>query len=114
MPPVAGAAVMLAMGSGNAMAQTTRGSLAGTVQDGQGRGGPGGDNRADQAAAHIDTQVTTANEAGDFVFLNLLPDTYNLKVTMDSFKTVEQSNVVLNPRTACRPASIALFKLGAV
>ena len=60
-----------------------------------------------------DTQVTTANEAGDFVFLNLLPDNYNLKVTMDSFKTVEQSNVVLNAADRLSVGVITL-ELGAV
>ncbi len=60
-----------------------------------------------------DTQVTTANEAGDFVFLNLLPDTYNLKVTMDSFKTAEQSNVVLNAADRLSVGVITL-ELGAV
>ena len=57
--------------------------------------------------------MTTANEAGDFVFLNLLPDTYNLKVTMDSFKTVEQSNVVLNAADRLSVGVITL-ELGAV
>ena len=57
--------------------------------------------------------MTTANEAGDFVFLNLLPDTYNLKVTMDSFKTVEQSNVVLNAADRLSVGVVTL-ELGAV
>ena len=78
-----------------AVAQSTRGSVAGTVRDGQGAAVPGATVELTSPRRN-DTQVTTANEAGDFVFLNLLPDTYNLKVTMDSFKTVEQSNVVLN------------------
>ena len=47
------------------------------------------------------------------MFLNLLPDTYNLKVTMDSFKTVEQSNVVLNAADRLSLGVITL-ELGAV
>ena len=43
-----------------------------------------------------DTQVSTTNDAGDFAFQNVLPDTYRLKLTMDSFKTVERENVVVN------------------
>jgi hypothetical protein len=109
---VAGAALMLAMGSGNAVAQTTRGSLAGTVRDGQGAAVPGATIELTSPRRN-DTQVTTANEAGDFVFLNLLPDTYNLKVTMDSFKTVEQSNVVLNAADRLSVGVITL-ELGAV
>ena len=109
---VAGAAVMLAMGSANAVAQSTRGSLAGTVRDGQGAAVPGATVELTSPRRN-DTQVTTANEAGDFVFLNLLPDTYNLKVTMDSFKTVEQSNVVLNAADRLSVGVITL-ELGAV
>ena len=109
---VAGAAVMLAMGSGNAVAQSTRGSLAGTVRDAQGAAVPGATVELTSPRRN-DTQVTTANEAGDFVFLNLLPDTYNLKVTMDSFKTVEQSNVVLNAADRLSVGVIVL-ELGAV
>ena len=109
---VAGAAVMLAMGSGNAAAQTTRGSLAGTVRDAQGAAVPGATVELTSPRRN-DTQVTTANEAGDFVFLNLLPDTYNLKVTMDSFKTIERSNVVLNAADRLSVGVITL-ELGAV
>ncbi|MEO5823035.1 MAG: carboxypeptidase regulatory-like domain-containing protein [Vicinamibacteraceae bacterium] len=109
---VAGAAVMLAMGSANAVAQSTRGSVAGTVRDGQGAAVPGATVELTSPRRN-DTQVTTANEAGDFVFLNLLPDNYNLKVTMDSFKTVEQSNVVLNAADRLSVGVITL-ELGAV
>ena len=49
--------------------------------------------------------MTTANEEGDFVILNLLPDTYSLKITMDSFKTVEQRTSCSTPRTVSRSAS---------
>jgi hypothetical protein len=109
---VAGAALMLAMGPASALAQTTRGSLAGTVRDGQGAAVPGATIELTSPRRN-DTQVTTANEAGDFVFLNLLPDTYNLKVTMDSFKTYEQSNVVLNAADRISVGVITL-ELGAL
>ena len=70
-------------------AQTTRGSIAGTIRDPQGAGIPGATIEL-TSPRRGDTQATTSNEAGDFVFLNLLPDTYRLKVTMSSFKTVER------------------------
>src|SRR5918996_2716885 len=76
-------------------AQTTRGSIAGTIRDAQGAAVPGATIEL-SAPRRGDTQVTTSNETGDFVFLNLLPETYRLKITMDSFKTVERENVVLN------------------
>jgi hypothetical protein len=109
---VAGAAVMLAMGAGSALAQSTRGSVAGTVRDGQGAAVPGATVELTSPRRN-DTQVATANESGDFVFLNLLPDTYNLKVSMDSFKTVEQANVVVNAADRLSLGVITL-ELGAV
>jgi hypothetical protein len=105
------AAIVLGMASG-AVAQSTRGSVAGTVRDGQGAAVPGATVELTSPRRN-DTQVTTANEAGDFVFLNLLPDTYNLKVTMDSFKTVERANVVVNAADRLSLGVIAL-ELGAV
>ena len=104
--------MMLAMGAGSALAQSTRGSVAGTVRDGQGAAVPGATVELTSPRRN-DTQVATANEAGDFVFLNLLPDTYNLKVTMDSFKTVEQSNVVVNANDRLSVGIITL-ELGTV
>jgi hypothetical protein len=108
---IAGAALVLGLGS-PARAQSTRGSVAGTVRDGQGAAVPGATIELTSPRRN-DTQVTTANEAGDFVFLNLLPDTYNLKVTMDSFKTIEQSNVVVNAADRLSVGVITL-ELGAV
>jgi carboxypeptidase family protein/TonB-dependent receptor-like protein len=104
--------MMLAMGAGSALAQSTRGSVAGTVRDGQGAAVPGATVELTSPRRN-DTQVATANEAGDFVFLNLLPDTYNLKVTMDSFKTVEQANVVVNANDRLSVGTITL-ELGTV
>ena len=108
---VASAAMVIGIGSG-AMAQSTRGSVAGTVRDGQGAAVPGATVELISPRRN-DAQVTTANEAGDFVFLNLLPDTYNLKVTMDSFKTVERANVVVNAADRLSLGVITL-ELGAV
>src|SRR5262245_8871548 len=100
------------MGAGSALAQATRGSVAGTVRDAQGAAVPGATVELTSPRRN-DTQVATANEAGDFVFLNLLPDTYSLKVTMDSFKTVEQSNVVVNANDRLSVGTITL-ELGTV
>ena len=93
-------------------AQTTRGSIAGTIRDAQGAAVPGATIELN-APRRGDTQVTTSNETGDFVFLNLLPDTYRLKVTMDSFKTVERENVVLNATDQLTVGVITL-ELGAL
>jgi hypothetical protein len=95
-----------------ATAQTTRGSIAGTVRDAQGAALPGATVEL-TSARRGDTQATTSNEAGDFVFLNLLPDTYTLKVTMASFKTLERENVVLNATDQLSVGNITL-ELGAI
>jgi hypothetical protein len=87
--------VALLVPAGSAAAQTTRGSIAGTIRDAQGAAVPGATIEL-ISPRRGDTQATTSNETGDFVFLNLLPDTYTLKVSMESFKTVERENVVLN------------------
>jgi carboxypeptidase family protein len=95
-----------------AAAQTTRGSIAGTVHDAQGAAVPGATVEL-TAPRRGDTQVATTNGAGDFVFLNLLPDTYRLKITMQSFKTVERENVVVNAADRLSVGIIAL-ELGAL
>jgi hypothetical protein len=83
------------LGGANAAAAQTTGSIAGTVRDTQGAVVPGA--TVELISPRRDnSQVTTTNESGDFAFQNLLPDTYRMKVTMDSFKTVERENVVVN------------------
>ena len=109
---VAGAALMLVMGPVSARAQSTRGSVAGTIRDAQGAAVPGATVELTSPRRN-DTQVATANEAGDFLFLNLLPDTYRLKVTMDSFKSLEQDNVVVNAADRLSLGVLTL-ELGAV
>jgi hypothetical protein len=96
----------------DARAQSTRGSIAGTVRDGQSAVVPGATIEL-VSPRRNDTQATTANEAGDFEFLNLLPDTYTIKVTMDGFKTVERHAVVLNANDRLSVGVLTL-ELGAV
>jgi hypothetical protein len=88
------ASAVLLAAPGVSAAQTTRGSIGGTVRDGQGAAIPGVTVTA-ASARRNDTQTVTTNDSGDFVILDLLPDTYTLKVTMDGFKTIDRENVVL-------------------
>jgi hypothetical protein len=104
-------AVLLALAA-DAGAQSTRGSIAGSVRDAQGAVIPGATVELTSPRRN-DTVTTTANDAGDFEFPNLLPDTYTLKVTMDSFKTVERNNVVLNANDRLS-VGILTLELGAV
>lgn len=103
---------LLLLASGVVSAQTTRGSIAGTVVDAQGAAVPGATVEL-YSARRNDTQVVATSEAGDFVFLNLLPDAYRLKVTMDAFKTIERENVVLNAADRLAVGVITL-ELGAM
>ncbi len=78
-----------------AIAQTTSGSLSGTVQDPQGGMLPGATvTLVSQRRGNTDT--TTTNEQGFFTFPQLPPDTYTLTVTLQNFKTFERREVVLN------------------
>lgn len=93
-------------------AQTTLGSIGGTVRDGQGAPIPGV-NVTVTSASRGATLTTVTNETGAFVLLNLLPDTYVMKVTMDGFKTFEQQNVVLTAN-AVQSVGIITLELGAM
>jgi Carboxypeptidase regulatory-like domain len=86
--------------------------MAGTVRDGQGAVIPGATIEL-VSPRRNDTQTMIANAEGDFEFLNLLPDTYTIKVTMDGFKTAERHNVVLNANDRLA-IGVMTLELGAV
>src|SRR5256885_6261458 len=79
----------------NASAQTTAGSLSGTVVDSTGQVVPG----ADVAAIHEsngEERHTVSNEVGNFNFPGLTPGPYTIRITLAGFKPLEmKSNVVL-------------------
>jgi hypothetical protein len=100
------------LAAADAAAQSTRGSIGGTVRDDQGAAVPGATITV-HSARRNDTQTTVTNEQGDFVILNLLPDTYSLKIAMDGFKTVERPEVVLNAADRLSVGAITL-ELGAM
>jgi hypothetical protein len=77
-------------------AQVTSASVAGVIRDSQGAVIPG----ATVTLTSI-TRGTTFNAIstteGDFVFPIVEADTYQLRVTMDGFKTAERTNIVTHP-----------------
>ena len=94
---VAAAFVSLVMSGLPAMAQVTTGSIAGTVKDAQGGVVPGV-----TVTLKSDTKGTTltpvvTDTSGDFSFPVTPVDTYTVEFSMDSFKTVRQSNVAVSP-----------------
>jgi hypothetical protein len=80
-----------------ASAQYTTGTISGTVKDPQGGVIPG-------AAVTLtsDTRGTKlpdvfTNEAGEFTFINVPPDTYTVQVSMSGFKPRKQSGIAVSP-----------------
>jgi hypothetical protein len=79
-----------------AFAQLTTGTIAGSVRDEQGGAVPGAvvtlvsENRGSRKEFTTDAQ-------GNYVFPNLAPDTYTLRVVLSGFKTTTRSGVTVSP-----------------
>ena len=78
-----------------ARAQTTSASVSGVVQDSQGAVLPG-------VSVTLTSQTqgqaltTTTNGEGRFTFAIVRPDTYSLQASLQGFRTVERTKVVVN------------------
>ena len=77
-------------------AQVTSGSVSGSIRDTQGAVVPAAAVTLTSATRGTPME-TTSNENGDFVFPNVVADTYVLRVVMDGFKTVERVGVMVSP-----------------
>jgi hypothetical protein len=78
-----------------ASAQAVTGTISGTIADPQGQVIPGA------TVAVIAESTTESREAisdakGDFQVTNLQPGKYTIKVSLQSFRTLERKNVVLS------------------
>jgi hypothetical protein len=95
---VATACLALAGGAARpASAQITTGTVSGTVKDPQGGVIPGATvTLLSETQGTRGTPVVT-NATGDFVFPNVVADTYTVQVEMPSFKTLKRSNVSVSP-----------------
>ena len=80
----------------SAVAQITTGTISGSVKDGQGGVVPGAPVSLVNAERGSTTDATT-NTQGDFVFPNVTPGTYTLRVALEGFKTVERPGIVVSP-----------------
>jgi hypothetical protein len=87
-------AVVLAFGV-HAHAQTTSGSIAGTVVDAQHGAIPNVTVTAQEQEKRF-TLTTKADEAGRFVFAQVPPGTYSISAQNPGFKKYERTGVVLN------------------
>jgi Carboxypeptidase regulatory-like domain/TonB-dependent Receptor Plug Domain len=76
-------------------AQTTSATVSGVVQDSQGGVLPGVTvTMTSRTQGNAMTAVT--DDGGRFVFPIVRPDTYTMQVTLQGFKTLERTNVVVN------------------
>ena len=80
-----------------ASAQITTGTLTGTVRDGQGGVIPGATVILTSETQGTRSTPVTTDGTGDFVFVNLRPDTYIIEVSMPSFSTLKRSGVQVSP-----------------
>ena len=76
-------------------AQTTSASVSGSVQDAQGAVLPGVTVTLTSRTQGNTLTATTDNQ-GRFVFPIVRPDAYTLQFALEGFKSLEQSNVVVN------------------
>ena len=78
-----------------ARAQSTSASVSGSVSDAQGGMLPGVTVTL-TSTSQGNAQTATTDDAGRFVFANVRPDSYTLQATLQGFKTLQRSNVVVN------------------
>jgi hypothetical protein len=79
---------------GIAVAQTTSGTITGTITDQSGGVVPGAKITLTDEATN-DTREVKGGDAGDFVFVALRPGTYTLSVEKSGFQTFHQRGMVL-------------------
>jgi len=88
-------ALVLAGSSAAVRAQTTSASVSGSVQDSQGGVLPGVTvTMTSRTQGNVLTAAT--DDGGRFVFPIVRPDTYTLQATLQGFKTLERTNLVVN------------------
>ena len=75
-------------------AQNSQGTILGHVQDPTGAAMPGARVTATNANTNVATHFTT-NGTGDYVLVNMIPGTYQVKVESDGFKTEVSGKLIL-------------------
>lgn len=94
------------------VAQTTSGTLSGTVKDAHGAAITGARVQVTSTSRN-ETRTTQTGEDGRFVFPQLQPDTYRLRVEANGFKRYDLEGVVLNANDKISAPDIEL-QVGAV
>ncbi len=89
-------AVALAGVAPPAVGQITTGTIVGTIKDGQGGVIPGATLTLTSESRGTQLVDATTSTSGDFVFANVPPDRYTIQVSMDGFKTLRRTGVVVS------------------
>jgi hypothetical protein len=109
LPGVLVAAFLL---PGSAFAQAVTGTIAGTVVDQQARVVPGATVTVINEAT-TDTRVVVSDAEGNFLITNLQPGRYTLKISLQGFRTLERTSIVLSAGERLAVANLAL-EIGSV
>lgn len=96
-----------------ASAQISTGTVSGTVRDVQGGVIPGATVTLVSEARGTRSSPVVTNESGDFVFVNMVADTYTIEVTLESFKTLKRSGLAVSPGARIAVGTLALEVGGA-
>jgi hypothetical protein len=105
--------VALSLAPSVALAQITTGTVTGRVVDAQGGVIPGATVILISESRNTRSAPVITNETGDYVFPNVTADTYTVEVTLEGFKTVRRTGVVVSgadrvgvPRITLEPGGI--------
>src|SRR5687767_11243419 len=93
--------------AGAASAQTVTGTISGTVVDPQGQVIPGATVTVINEAT-ADTRSAVSGAQGDFLVTNLQPGQYTLRIALQSFRTLERTNIVLSAGERLAVANLTL------
>ena len=101
------AALLCAVGVQVGQAQTTSGSVQGTVVDAQ-KGVMPGVTVTLTSKTQGNELTAVTDEEGRFAFPVVRPDTYVLKASLEGFKTLEQTNLVVNANDKLSAGTLTL------
>ncbi|PYR08099.1 MAG: hypothetical protein DMG00_15730, partial [Acidobacteria bacterium] len=105
---------MLALAPPSVLAQITTGTVTGNVRDAQGGVIPGATVVLISETRGTKSAPAVTDEAGNYVFPNVTPDTYTVEITLEAFKTVKRSGIAVSgadrigvPPLTLEPGAIA-------
>jgi hypothetical protein len=91
-----GVIALCLLGTSLALAQITTGTVTGTVKDPTGLSIPGATVVLISETRGTKSAPAVTNETGDYVFPNVLADSYTVEITLEAFKTVRRNNVAVS------------------